>query len=165
MPDTNDPDDLELVEPRPSGRQEPYVPMGGRPAPLQDLHDGPRCPQCGYDLRGLTYLRCPECGHRPTREELLSHECQAALRRAARWQRRITILGCLMLIVGFGLSMVAGTAARSGLAALGFTMPLGLLSVIVLLFGRLADESTYCWVLLVLGAVWLGQGLMLWWVF
>ncbi len=22
----------------------------------------PRCPECGYSLRGLTWSRCPECG-------------------------------------------------------------------------------------------------------
>jgi hypothetical protein len=26
-------------------------------------HDGPHCGVCGYPLRGLESLRCPECGH------------------------------------------------------------------------------------------------------
>jgi hypothetical protein len=27
------------------------------------------CPMCGYDLRGLNEMRCPECGWAPTREQ------------------------------------------------------------------------------------------------
>ncbi len=30
----------------------------------------PRCPNCGYDLRGSSMGRCTECGYRPTKLEL-----------------------------------------------------------------------------------------------
>lgn len=30
----------------------------------------PRCPRCGYDLRGSSTLRCAECGYRATKLEL-----------------------------------------------------------------------------------------------
>ena len=30
----------------------------------------PRCPKCGYDLRGSSTGRCAECGYRPTKLEL-----------------------------------------------------------------------------------------------
>ncbi len=30
----------------------------------------PRCPNCGYDLRGSSTGRCAECGYRPTKLEL-----------------------------------------------------------------------------------------------
>jgi hypothetical protein len=32
--------------------------------------DGPHCPNCGYDVRGLTERRCPECGRRFSRLEV-----------------------------------------------------------------------------------------------
>jgi DNA-directed RNA polymerase subunit RPC12/RpoP len=31
-----------------------------------------RCPQCGYDLRGLSEARCPECGSRYTLDQLVA---------------------------------------------------------------------------------------------
>lgn len=43
-----------LLETPPSDREEPRD--------LPPLPVGCLCPQCGYDLRGLTSARCPECG-------------------------------------------------------------------------------------------------------
>lgn len=42
-----------------SGNQEPLAPAGG---PLR-LPEHAFCRKCGYQLRGLTDPRCPECGH------------------------------------------------------------------------------------------------------
>jgi len=39
----------------------------------------PRCPKCGYDLRGSSTGRCAECGYRPTKLEL--REASAATTR------------------------------------------------------------------------------------
>jgi DNA-directed RNA polymerase subunit RPC12/RpoP len=41
------------------------------PAKSADGHDV-RCPACGYNLRGLSEARCPECGKRFTLDELFN---------------------------------------------------------------------------------------------
>ena len=32
------------------------------------------CPMCGYDMRGLSETRCPECGECPTLETFLQKQ-------------------------------------------------------------------------------------------
>ena len=44
----------------PPPRYTPEVPPPVAPTP--DAADAPLCPSCGYDLRGLSSARCPECG-------------------------------------------------------------------------------------------------------
>jgi len=52
---------------------------------------GPRCPKCGYDLRGLPTPRCPECGLRFTWDTLLLEGYGPALTPIEReWQTRPT---------------------------------------------------------------------------
>ena len=44
----------------------------------------PKCPQCGYDLTGLTQCRCPECGREFGFEELTAFVPNASFGRKAR---------------------------------------------------------------------------------
>lgn len=50
----------------------------------------PRCPRCGYDLKGLIAARCPECGASYTLEELwlAQRDLPEAIRRRAELEGR-----------------------------------------------------------------------------
>ncbi|MDX2199252.1 MAG: hypothetical protein SF069_09825 [Phycisphaerae bacterium] len=55
----------------------------------------PRCPRCGYDLRGAVELRCPECGHAFTAEELARGDLRLnapLLSDATDWRRPLSLL-------------------------------------------------------------------------
>ncbi len=90
----------------------------------------PRCPRCGYDLRGSSTLRCTECGYRATKLEL-REAAQATTRqmfevedlhfklRAGFWLGGFGVAGIALLRwVGLGgLGMVVGVIC--GLGTLG----------------------------------------------
>jgi hypothetical protein len=46
----------------PESHTESVAQTGGDPAEFAPVPEGIHCPDCGYDLRGLTGARCPECG-------------------------------------------------------------------------------------------------------
>lgn len=50
------------------------------------------CPDCGYNLRGLSECRCPECGRQYTLDELYAAQPRPPLERlrdaTARWRER-----------------------------------------------------------------------------
>jgi hypothetical protein len=51
------------ASPPPSGETAPAEEStSAAPAELAPILEGINCPDCGYDLRGLTGARCPECG-------------------------------------------------------------------------------------------------------
>ncbi len=51
----------------------------------------PTCVECGYDLRGITVEKCPECGEAlPDEVAARMRECQ---REARRWGERLTVAG------------------------------------------------------------------------
>ncbi len=92
----------------------------------------PRCPQCGYDLRGSPTRRCPECGYRPTRLEL-REAAEATTRqmfeiedlhlklRAGCWFGGFGVVGiALSRWVGLGaLGMVVGVICGVGMLGCG----------------------------------------------
>lgn len=43
---------------------------GKRAAWRRFTQEGPRCPACGYSLKGLHEAKCPECGSSYTLDEL-----------------------------------------------------------------------------------------------
>ena len=70
----------------------------------------PVCPECGYNLTGLTSPRCPECGRVFQRKELE----QRAREFTAEMQR----LKGLNELVGFGLKTAVAGYAFFGMAKL-----------------------------------------------
>jgi hypothetical protein len=46
----------------PSENPTPSEPTARRPRDATPEAEAPLCPQCGYDLRGISSRRCPECG-------------------------------------------------------------------------------------------------------
>lgn len=79
------------------------------------------CNECGYDLRGQTLPRCPECGSEldDRLRALLAGAAEPPPRRAARLGRVLTIVAVLALfvIVGMQAFLMARRSARAGRAA------------------------------------------------
>ncbi len=94
--------------------------------------NAPRCPRCGYDLRGSSTGRCAECGYRPTRLEL-QEAAEATTRqllevedlrfklRAGWWFGGIGAAGiALSRWIGLGgLEMLIGVICGVGLLGCG----------------------------------------------
>ena len=90
----------------------------------------PVCPRCGYDLRGLSDQRCPECGYAPTFAELRSAARETSVTLVQLKDVHLTLKGgTYAVILGFGgfgllrlgslggLGMLVGVFC--GLAAVG----------------------------------------------
>ncbi len=55
----------------------------------------PRCPRCGYDLRGAAAFRCPECGHAYSADELARGDLRLnapLLSDSSSWRRPLSLL-------------------------------------------------------------------------
>lgn len=92
----------------------------------------PVCPSCGYDLRGLTQMRCPECGYRPTFREMEDAAKKASgevsVQEEARAKLKIhfragTAVGLALLILHLlglgGVAMIVGVFSGLFLIASG----------------------------------------------
>lgn len=90
--------------------------MAIRAQPGRNPDAAPRCPNCGYNLFGLTELRCPECGHEIDTEDELAEARLLAPRNAA--DRRVFFATRIAAIVGAVLWILGTT-----LATLDVTMP------------------------------------------
>ncbi len=88
----------------------------GAPVPSTPLHE---CPECKYNLRGLTSRRCPECGEPFTLSEarkqgsLSSPRTQQDL-RAARADRISLQLGIVLQIASVLVPMIVLTGGGQG---------------------------------------------------
>lgn len=96
--------------------EEPTEQSATAPGPEGVSQDVP-CPECGYNLRGLTVPRCPECGYEfdwATLSELIE---QAGQRRSGRatWT---DALSALVIVFGFVVLMVSDV----GLLVFGFML-------------------------------------------
>jgi len=88
----------------------------GSPVPPMPLHE---CPQCEYNLTGLTSRRCPECGEPFTLSEARK---QGSLRsprtkqdlRAVRASRHSLHAGIVLQLAGLIVPMIAFTGAQRG---------------------------------------------------
>jgi hypothetical protein len=92
----------------------------------------PRCPNCGYDLRGSSTRRCPECGYRATKLEL-REAAEATTRqmfevedlhlklRAGWWFGGVGAVGiALSRWIGLGgLGMIIGVICGVGMLGCG----------------------------------------------
>lgn len=67
------------------------------PTPPQDSRVARPCPACGYDLRGLAALQCPECGGRWRTDEVRPVG-------QVTWRRRLAPVGTTLAIVAGSLS-------------------------------------------------------------
>lgn len=75
------------------------------------------CPWCGYSLRGLDVLVCPECGHRVTLRDVLRPVSRAALYVEAFSHVGIVIV--FLSGLGVGAVIVAGSQGRRGIILAG----------------------------------------------
>ncbi len=73
----------------------------------------PRCPRCGYDLRGSPSLVCPECGLKASVGEL-SREAKRARREAMPFQDVNWRVRC-GLAVGLGAALVCLATRWAGM--------------------------------------------------
>ncbi len=90
---------------------------------------GRKCKSCGYDLRGLSTAKCPECGTvnvKPTRQER-DREDAARVRRNA-WLHPIIMIVVGLTVISIMVGAAHGSAAVAGqLVAFGISVVLGLL--------------------------------------
>ncbi len=136
------------------------------------------CPHCGYDLRGLRAMRCPECGKAITSASGLKRPWSRRLRdeQLARDLQRIDYLRPLIMIPAAAFVMTVGVAliekSWEDLARLWITLIGGWIVgiVVYLAYGLIWLGFDSPWKLLVLriGAVYfctealvLGQGTIL----
>ena len=164
MPDEVKPYEIELENSeltKPKGQPA----FGHETAPLVgDPENAPHCPECGYNLYGLPQLRCPECGYRARpRECVFTNYNPKDIWRTARREKILTIIGILLLAVGFGITVYAG-ARGSAMATIGLTTPLVCFTVLVLLYEWYCSDTMH-YALLLLGTVWLLSGVFLLWLF
>jgi hypothetical protein len=75
------------------------------------IQTGSLCPKCGYDVRHLVEMRCPECGRPFTAPEL--ERALAGWRRA--WIRAIMFPIVTLIVSGIGYSMLAHLVIRGWL--------------------------------------------------
>jgi hypothetical protein len=103
-----------------------------------------KCPVCGYDLRGLSENRCPECGKSfdPTKLQI-THETQtretlSVLAAVFGAKIFISLLVFLILGVPFVLAVVENSNAviaySNWLRCVPFVLLLGLQSAFIVLF-------------------------------
>mgnify|MGYP003124101917 CR=1 FL=1 len=68
------------------------------------------CPNCGYNLTGLTENRCPECGEGFDRERLIEVQRSSVTTRSVILQLTLVSLGASAAILGlFFLGMVTSS--------------------------------------------------------
>jgi predicted RNA-binding Zn-ribbon protein involved in translation (DUF1610 family) len=77
----------------------------------------PMCPECGYNLTGLTSARCPECGTHISRREVerLAQEIDAQ----AVWLRGINDVPRVGLAVALGCGLLLAAAKSMGMPGIG----------------------------------------------
>jgi len=77
---------------------------------------GMLCPGCGYDMRGLNQLKCPECAGEYTLEQIVQH---ASERQGARYHetfRKLVIVPYVWFAAYFLLPLFHDTTDRSPLS-------------------------------------------------
>lgn len=92
-----------------------------------------KCPNCGYDCRGLTKPRCPECGERVTFAQL---KREAKARQSKKLEYKLYIVPAWMAGVGLFILIVmalalAGSNLFQGASQAQMLLGVGLLLAIV----------------------------------
>jgi hypothetical protein len=95
----------------------PLLPLGEPIPPSMDLS----CPQCGYNLTGLTGRRCPECG---TKFDVATAQ---RANRESRYEHQFSGTGEAYAVVGIiivVLVLIYLAFARTPIALIGLLLPL-----------------------------------------
>lgn len=108
------------------------VAEGGAPAKprkprADDAVAPPKCKKCGYELRGLKSLTCPECG---TLNHLRTAKRERELAESKRQARKAWIAPVIMTVVGLSISTGIVALAGGGPEVLAHLMSFGLTLVI-----------------------------------
>lgn len=138
--------------------------------PPDKAFDSPRCPTCGYRLRGLRSKRCPECGdafdasHRWWRALWFADDSRAD-RRAVWVERAFVALGLGLMCAGaiFWWNSAAYESMTGMRAANWFRLDgvVAIATVAALWYCRKTDEPMHLAVP-VAGVAWLTYGLLAW---
>lgn len=83
--------------------EEPDRPLQTPSQPPASPRQGKPCPNCGYDITGLTQSKCPECGS----ELELTLLAKARRERARQQYRAALIAPAIMMVIGLVGAVVA----------------------------------------------------------